>query len=300
VKVGVVTSLIIAALLWPAAAGAASSRVAALQVALRAHGAYAGSIDGIAGRATTTALQAFQARSRLAPDGVVGPATRKALGVLGSPTLGTRVLAAGARGFDVAALQFELESHGFPPGAVDGEYGAGTAEAVRRAQEHAGLPQDGIAGAATLAAVTASPQYARARLGRPVAGPTTARYGPRGTGFHTGIDIAAPYGTRVVAAAGGVVASVGVEAGSGLTVTIDHGEGLRTRYALLSSATAVPGMAIAAGEPVGRVGPAVLAQPRLHFEVTVRGAYVDPESVLSSAAAGAAALVIPRSIASTR
>ena len=122
-----------------------------------------------------------------------------------------------------------------------------------------------------------------------------ARYGPGANGFHPGIDIAALFGTRVLAAAGGVVAAVGVVPGYGLTVTIDHGEGLRTCYALLSSATAVPGMAIAAGEPIGRVGPAL--RPRLHFEVTVRGAYVDPESALSSAST---ALRIPRSIASTR
>jgi murein DD-endopeptidase MepM/ murein hydrolase activator NlpD len=202
------------------------------------------------------------------------------------------VLAAGARGWDVAALQFQLQSRGFPTGAVDGAYGAGTVDAIRRAQEYAGLPPDGIAGAATLAALRASAQHKALRLARPLAGPVLARYGPSGNRFHPGIDIGAPSGARVLAAAGGVVAAVGVVPGYGLTITLDHGEGVRTSYALLSSATAVPGMAIAAGEAIGRAGPG-----RLHFEVSVRGAYVDPESALSSASA---ALRIPRSIASTR
>jgi peptidoglycan hydrolase-like protein with peptidoglycan-binding domain len=272
---------VVAALLWSAAAHAASAPVAALQVGLRAHGVYAGAVDGLAGPATAAALRNFQTRHGLAPDGVAGPATRRALGVLGSPALGTRAIAAGARGWDVAALQFELHARGFLAGIVDGDYGPATADAVRRAQAFGGLPQDGIAGAATLAALDAS------LLRRPVDGPTSARFGPS----HPGIDIAAAYGTRVGAAAGGVVASVGVLPGLGLTVTVDHGGGLRTRYALLSFAVAVPGMAVAAGELIGRTGRS------LQFEMTVNGAYVDPESALSSAPA---ALRIPRSIASTR
>ncbi len=74
------------------------------------------------------------------------------------------------------------------------------------------------------------------------------------------------------AAAGGVVAAVGEEPGYGLTVTIDHGGGLRTRYALLSFATAMPGMAIAAGELIGRTG------ARLHYEVARDGAPQNPEA----------------------
>jgi peptidoglycan hydrolase-like protein with peptidoglycan-binding domain len=258
VKRGVATALAVA---WFALAPAAraDAPVAALQVALRAHGAYSGPVDGIAGPATMSALRNFQARNLLLPDGVVGPATRRALGALGSPALGTRAMARGSRGWDVSQLQFELHVDGYLTGVIDGDYGAETAQAVTRAQARGGLVQDGIAGAATLAALQPSVQ--------PAAGPVTRHFGPG----HPGIDIASAYGSPVRATAGGVIASVGEQPGYGLTVTIDHGAGLETRYALLSFATAMPGMAVAAGELIGRTG------SRLHYEVTRNGIAQDPE-----------------------
>ncbi len=257
------TALAVAMLLFAAPARAsAGAPVAALQVALRANGAYAGPVDGIAGPATMSALRNFQTRNLLFADGVVGPATRRALGVLGSPALGSRQMAPGTRGWDVSALQYELHARGFLTGLIDGDYGEETTGAVRRAQAFARLSPDGIAGAATLAALSAP------LLGRPASGPTTRPFGAT----HPGIDIASAYGSPVRAAAGGVVAAVGEQPGYGLTVTIDHGSGLRTRYALLSFATAVPGMAIAAGELIGRTG------ARLHYEVLRDGAPQNPEA----------------------
>ena len=102
-----------AALVLPAAAVAAGSAdVAALQVALRAKGAYVGTIDGVPGTRTTRAVARFQHRAGLVPDGVAGPRTRRALGKLGGPALGSRTLHLGAVGADVAALQFALAWHG--------------------------------------------------------------------------------------------------------------------------------------------------------------------------------------------
>jgi len=257
VKRGVATALALA-LLACASPARADAPVAALQVALRAHGAYAGPVDGIAGPATMSALRNFQKRNLLLPDGVVGPATRRALGRLGSPALGTRAMAPGSHGWDVAALQFELHAKGFLTGIIDGEYGAETTQAVTRAQTRASLPADGIAGPATLAAL--QPNVA-------APGAVTRHFGPG----HPGIDIQAAYGSPVRATAGGVIASVGEQPGYGLTVTIDHGAGLETRYALLSFATAMPGMAIAAGELIGRTG------TRLHYEVLRDGVPQNPE-----------------------
>src|SRR3954447_19714418 len=130
-KTSMVTTAI-ALLVGAAPAEAASARTAALQVALRAHGVYAGAVDGVAGPGTAAGLRRLQARRGLVPDGIVGPRTRRALGALGRHPIGSRPLRGGDRGWDVAALQFALETHGFPCGSVDGGFGARTSAAAPR------------------------------------------------------------------------------------------------------------------------------------------------------------------------
>ena len=149
-------------LLLPATASAASARVAALQVALRAHAVYDGPVDGLAGPGTNAGVRRIQRRAGLAVDGIAGPRTRRALGAQGRHPIGSRPLRAGHRGWDVAALQFSLETHGFPLGGVDGGFGARTGVAVRRAQAFYGLAADGVAGPATFAALSRAPVRAPA------------------------------------------------------------------------------------------------------------------------------------------
>src|SRR5206468_12452324 len=104
--IGVIALALCLAAAAPAAAR--SANVAALQVALRAERLYGGTVDGIRGPATRLAVRRFQARHGLAVDGVAGPRTRRALGRRGRPRLGRRPLTPGARGWDVAELQFLL------------------------------------------------------------------------------------------------------------------------------------------------------------------------------------------------
>lgn len=265
-----------ACLLAPATASAASTRVAALQVALRAHAVYGGAVDGLPGPGTAAGVRRLQARAGLLPDGIVGPRTRRALGTLGRHPVGSRPLRGGHRGWDVAALQFALETHGFPCGSVDGGFGARTTAAVRRLQAFAGLPADGVAGPATLAAL-ARPPVAAPPLRRPITAPLGDNYGPRGATFHAGQDFPAATGTPVTAAASGRVAFAGYDDGWGLTIVLDHGNAVRTRYAHLSATTVSPGASVTAGTQVGRVGSTGFATgPHLHFEVTVRGANARP------------------------
>jgi murein DD-endopeptidase MepM/ murein hydrolase activator NlpD len=264
------------------ARAAGNSEVAALQVALRAKGLYDGTVDGVAGPATATAVRAFQRRAGLAVDGVVGPQTRRALGRLGRPVLGRRPLAPGARGWDVAELQFRLAWHGFPSGGFDGVLGPRTEAAVRRFQRWAALAVDGRAGPATLAALAAPPAVSPLRLAWPVQAPVGDVFGPRGARFHTGIDFPAPAGAGVVAAGAGRVTYAGWRAGGwGKLVAIAHGNGVRTLYAHLRRVDVRVGDRVGAGFQVGLIGSTGISTgPHLHFEVRLRGAAVDPLTAL--------------------
>jgi LysM repeat protein len=136
------------------AAAAPSARIAALQVALRSHGLYKGSVDGVSGPMTRTALLTFQRNHRIRATGKVGMATRCQLGRLGTPLLGQRVLTRGRVGWDVTSLEFRLRRYGLAAKRVDGRFDAATAAALRRFQRTQGLRADGIAGARTFRALS--------------------------------------------------------------------------------------------------------------------------------------------------
>ncbi|MDX6511524.1 MAG: hypothetical protein QOE36_1028, partial [Gaiellaceae bacterium] len=114
-------------------------------------------------------------------------------------------------------------------------------------------------------------------LARPLHAPLGDRFGPRGGRFHTGIDLPAPVGTGIAAAAPGRVSFAGSVSGYGLLVVVAHRSGLRTFYAHLSRIDVHVGERVSAGFQVGLVGATGDATgPHLHFEVRVRGAAVDP------------------------
>ena len=178
----------------PADAGAfTNAQLPALQVALRAQGLYRGPIDGIAGPQTRQAVVAFQRLAKLPADGIAGPRTRAALGPLGRPLFGRRVIRRGRVGWDVSVLQFLLRQRAIRVGAIDGRFGRATERAVRHFQRRAGLAVDGVAGPATMAAIDSS----RSRV--PLAVRPTIRYVVR-TG-DTLTAIAVRFGTTVRALA---------------------------------------------------------------------------------------------------
>jgi len=132
---------------------AASARVAALQIGLRAHGFDPGPVDGVRGSLTTNALVAFQRQKGIRPTGRVGRATRRALDARGRPLLGQRELGVGAVGWDVAVLEFRLRRYGLGSRAVDGRFTRRTAVVLSRYQSRRGLDPDGIAGPRTYRAL---------------------------------------------------------------------------------------------------------------------------------------------------
>lgn len=117
----------------------------------------------------------------------------------------------------------------------------------------------------------------------PVAGRISSGFGSRThpisgvRRLHAGVDVAAPTGTPVVAAAAGTVTWAGPRGGYGLLVVIDHGGGLETRYAHASALEVQPGAHVERGQLVARVGATGTATgPHLHYEVRVGGVARDP------------------------
>ena len=108
---------------------------------------------------------------------------------------------------------------------------------------------------------------------------TKARYHPilDDNRPHAGIDIAAPIGTPIHAAARARVAFVGVRGQYGLMVELDHGHGYVTRYAHLSRALVRNGQTVSRRAVIGEVGESGLAiGPHLHYEVLVNGVARNP------------------------
>ncbi len=98
---------------------------------------------------------------------------------------------------------------------------------------------------------------------------------------HKGIDIGAPYGSAIVAAAPGEVSFAGYSSGAGNYVIINHGSGLRTVYMHASSLNVTQGQQVAAGDTVAFVGSTGISTGNhLHFGVSKDGEYVSPWNYL--------------------
>lgn len=121
----------------------------------------------------------------------------------------------------------------------------------------------------------------------PLEGRVTSSFGERldpfnGEGaFHSGIDIAAPYGTPVRAAGDGDVTGAAMGSGYGREVTINHGHDLLTLYGHLSALAVLPGQHVVRGQVVGYVGQSGRSTgPHLHYEVRVHMVPVNPHKYL--------------------
>ncbi|MGJ8570792.1 MAG: peptidoglycan DD-metalloendopeptidase family protein [Hoeflea sp.] len=123
-------------------------------------------------------------------------------------------------------------------------------------------------------------------LGREI----TSRYGNRRDpflgrlAFHGGIDFRAPTGTPIYATGSGIVVHAGRNGGYGKMVEIDHGNGITTRYAHLSSVEVREGDTLSIGVPIGKAGSTGRSTgPHLHYEVRRNGNPVDPMRFLKAA-----------------
>ncbi|HET6746213.1 MAG TPA: M23 family metallopeptidase [Candidatus Limnocylindria bacterium] len=96
--------------------------------------------------------------------------------------------------------------------------------------------------------------------------------------YHMALDIAAPYGSNVLAADDGVVTWAGWRNnGGGMVIAIDHGNGIVTVYNHLGTIAVGPNQAVAKGQVIGGVGcTGICTGPHVHFETIVGGVLVNP------------------------
>ena len=120
---------------------------------------------------------------------------------------------------------------------------------------------------------------------RPTYGTITARYGSGGrrwsSGRHTGLDIAAPTGTSIVASDSGRVTFAGWKGSYGYTVILDHGNGYETYYAHCSRLHVSVGERVNRGDLIARVGSTGNSTgSHCHFEIRYNGVTKNPENYL--------------------
>lgn len=126
------------------------------------------------------------------------------------------------------------------------------------------------------------------RFQKPVQGPYSSLFGlkrvlndqPRSP--HSGLDIAAPRGTPVVAPASGQVTAVGQYFFNGNNVILDHGQGLVSMYSHLDHIEVAKGDRLDAGDLIGTVGDTGrVTGPHLHWSLSLNNARVDPALFLA-------------------
>jgi murein DD-endopeptidase MepM/ murein hydrolase activator NlpD len=109
----------------------------------------------------------------------------------------------------------------------------------------------------------------------------SSSYGYRWGGFHSGVDMAAPYGTPIRATDGGVVTYAGWLGDYGNVIFIDHGDGVTSRYGHCSSINVTVGQQVSQYEQIGCVGSTGHSTGNhVHFEIRFDGVTVDPMDYL--------------------
>ena len=106
----------------------------------------------------------------------------------------------------------------------------------------------------------------------------SSRYGYRSSGFHGGVDLAAPGGSPILAARAGKVLTATYHYSYGNYVIVDHGGGISTLYAHASKLLVKKGQTVKKGQQIAKVGTTGNSTGNhLHFEVRINGKRTNPE-----------------------
>lgn len=119
---------------------------------------------------------------------------------------------------------------------------------------------------------------------RPISGTITSRFGSsssRRVSKHTGLDIAAPTGTKIKACASGTVTFSGVKGSYGYMVVVNHGNGVETYYGHCSKLYVKAGQKVNQGDVIAAVGSTGNSSgPHLHLEIRLNGVAYNPQNYL--------------------